>query len=116
MPFDRRLLPGPRARGSRHGPVLKPNFLDTSSSSTARNDERRESGSDLLHVDNIVAGIAPIVCGFSRDIASRSAAALCDHGFDAGLVLARRVRRVAIGMAAGLVQYWLGQPNLRDHA
>ncbi|WP_432509277.1 peptide MFS transporter [Kineococcus auxinigenes] len=67
----------------------------------AEGDERRDAGFSLFYLGiNLGALAGPLLTGLLRDAA----------GFHYGFGLA------AIGMAAGLVQYWLGRKRLPEHS
>src|SRR5262245_57278330 len=113
LPNDALFIPGLCTVALGTG-LLKPNISTIVGQLYGSEDPRRESGFTIYYMGiNIGAFASPFVCGFlAQDDSFRGF--LADHGVDPNLCWKFAFGAVAVGMAAGLIQYIFGQRRLGD--
>ena len=94
--------------------LLKPNVSTVVGQLYSAEDPRREAGFTIYYMGiNIGAFFAPLACGFLVD-SDWFHKFLASHGISPAWSWNMAFGLVALGMAAGLVQYILGQPRLGE--
>ena len=113
LPLDALFFPGLAVVAMGTG-LLKPNVSTIVGQLYSADDIRRDAGFTIYYMGiNIGAWIAPLACGYlAQSHAFR--AMLADHGIDPDMCWHIAFGAVAIGMAAGLLQYVLGWKRMGD--
>jgi len=111
LPVDSLFYPGLALAAIGTG-LLKPNVSTIVGQLYTANDSRRESGFTIYYMGiNIGAFFAPLACGFLAE-SQWFRGVLTDVGISPTYCWKFAFGAVAIGMAAGLIQYVLGQRRL----
>jgi POT family proton-dependent oligopeptide transporter len=113
LPVDELFFPG-LAMGAIGTGLLKPNVSTIVGQLYAPDDPRRDAGFTIYYMGiNIGAFGAPLACGTLAQ-SSWFRGVLANHGIDPGMCWHFAFGLVAIGMAAGIIQYVLGWQRMGD--
>jgi POT family proton-dependent oligopeptide transporter len=94
---------------------LKPNVSTMVGQLYSKTDQRRDAAYTIFYMGiNIGALVAPLVCGYLAESDSGFRATLAGWGLDPNLSWHIGFGAAAVGMAFGLVQYYLGWHHLGD--
>jgi len=95
--------------------LLKPNVSTIVGQLYAKTDVRRDAGYTIFYMGiNIGALVAPLLCGYLAESDSSFRDTLLGWGIDPNNSWHFGFAAAAVGMAFGLIQYWLGWKHLGD--